>query len=168
MHHPRRGDLDEQQVELLEAVGGAGQPAVAGPGLLRRLAGLAVRPLVVGAGDPPADRGVELRQREPWRAGWPAADEVAGQVGQQFGGDGAEEPFELAAPCGRATAECTSSMCRSAASWARWSLVKSLPWSAYSTSGRPCTGQPGSVLRQIACRSASDRFSADEAPRKTV
>ncbi len=37
VHHPGGGDLDEQQVQLLEAVGGAGQPAVGEPGLLRRL-----------------------------------------------------------------------------------------------------------------------------------
>lgn len=34
--------------------------------------------------------------------------------------------------------------------------------------GLPCTAHPGSVLRQIACRSASDRCNADGAPRNTV
>jgi len=97
VHHPRLGDHHEQQVELLEAVGGAGQPAVGEPGLLRRLAGLAVDALVVGAGDPPAEGGVRLGEREPGRRDWVAVDELPGQLGQQLGGDAAEEPLDLAA-----------------------------------------------------------------------
>jgi len=97
VHHPGLGDLDEQQVQLLEAVGGAGQPAVGDPGLLRALPGLAVLPLVVGTGDPLPDRGVELRQREPRRSHRLPVDQLPGQVGKQLGGEGAEEPLVLAA-----------------------------------------------------------------------
>jgi len=59
-------------------------------------------------------------------------------------------------------------MCRSAATVVMWSLVKSLPWSTYRTLGKPCTAQAGSLLRQIAWRSARDRFNAEGAPRKTL
>lgn len=83
VHDPRPRDLDEQQVEPLERVGGAGQPAVGDPGGLRRQPGLRVGPLVVGAGDPAPDRLVELGQGQPRRADGFAADKraVAGQQG---------------------------------------------------------------------------------------
>src|SRR5450830_2113482 len=70
----------------------------------------------------------------------------------------------LPRPWGRATVEWTIWMCRSAATVVMWSLVKSLPWSTYRTLGKPCTAQAGSLLRQIAWRSARDRFNAEGAP----
>ena len=64
--------------------------------------------------------------------------------------------------------EWTSATFRSAHTWARWSEVKSVPWSTYKASGRPHTGHAGSVLRQIACRNANALCIELGAPKNTV
>jgi hypothetical protein len=59
-----------------------------------------VRSRVIDRGDVPADRAVEVTERELRRVNGRAGAvgrQVAGQRGQQFGGDGAEEPLDLAA-----------------------------------------------------------------------
>jgi hypothetical protein len=62
-HATRLGMQDQQEVEVLEAVGKAGQEALTTPGVERRLTDLAVDTGVVGAGDEGADLAVEPRQR---------------------------------------------------------------------------------------------------------
>ena len=60
LHAARLGEHDQQQVEVLQALGAARQEAAAPPGIERRLAGLAVQPGVVGAGDEGAHGPVQL------------------------------------------------------------------------------------------------------------
>jgi hypothetical protein len=64
---------------------------------------LLVDPVVVLPHDEPTDLGVQLGERQRGRghrfaviAGW----DVTGQRGQQLGGDGAEQAFDLAASAG--------------------------------------------------------------------
>ena len=90
------GDHHQQQVQVLQRGGHPRQPPAGQPGLLRGYAGLAVRPEVVSAGDEPADRRVQLGQRQPRRGDGPAARQVAGQLRKQLGGDAAEQPLHLA------------------------------------------------------------------------
>jgi len=53
---------------------------------------------IVGRDDVGADRGVQLGERQAGWRGWLAIAEIARQLGQQLGVDGAEQPLDLAAP----------------------------------------------------------------------
>ncbi len=90
------GVHDQQQIELLQALGQPRQKTVLAPSVERHSAGLAVGAKVVRAGDEGADGPVQLRQRQARRRGRPAADEVPGQLRQQLGGERAEQPLDLA------------------------------------------------------------------------
>ena len=67
------------------------------------------------AADEFADRAVEAGEIEDRR--WcPAVwSEVAGDRGEEFDVDGAEEPFDLPRPCGQPTVEWMILMCRAMA-----------------------------------------------------
>jgi hypothetical protein len=82
---------------------------------------------IIDGDDVSADCGVQFRQRKAGRRSKFAVAEIARQLGEQFGVDRAEQPLDLARPCGRATAENMSRNRRSAAACSRWMLVKSDP-----------------------------------------
>jgi hypothetical protein len=128
-------------------------------------------PVVIVLSEVAADLNVELGQRQRW---WGngfariARRDVPGQGGQELGGDCAEYPFDFPLPRGFPGVLWISCTFTSAQTCARWSLVKSLPWSLYNAAGNPHTGQPGSVFRQIACRNANAVCNAVGSPRNTV
>lgn len=99
MHDTRRGDLHQQQIELLEGLGQARQPAVSDPAILWSDTDFGVDAPVIG-GDERPDRLVELTQRQRRRGNRLAAHEAAGQLCQQSGVDAAEEPLDLPASLG--------------------------------------------------------------------
>src|SRR5664279_1534862 len=129
-------------------------------------------PPVVVVHDEPADGGVQPGQRQ--RCGGDllpvvAGRDVPGQSGQQFGGQGAEELFDLAPSAGLSRVRCGSAApFRSAQTWAMWEPVKSAPWSLYNVDGSPHTGHCGSLLRHTACRNANAVCAAVGASRNTV
>jgi len=96
VHDPGGCNHDQEQVQLLGGVGGAGQPSVRDPPGGGGQAGLGVGALVV-TGQPGRERGVQGGQGQPGRGCGFAADEVAGQQREQLGGDGPEESFDLPA-----------------------------------------------------------------------
>lgn len=71
-------------------------------------------------------------------------------------------------PWGRPMVEWMMRTCSSMAVRSRSWLVKSEPWSTCRMSGSPHIAQLGSLLRQIAWRSARAVLTADGAPVKTV
>ena len=122
--------------------------------------------------DEPLEDAVELREREGRRADGLSASavvDVPGQVRQLLAGDGAEEPLDLAAALRDADPGVDQAdVWVSRQTSSSRALVKSLPWSLQSTSGRPVTGQAGLLLRPAAWCSASAVCSALGSPRKTV
>jgi hypothetical protein len=87
---------------------------------------------------------------------------------QQLGGDGAEEPLDLAAALRDADPGVDQPDVRVQADAFQAAAGKSLPWSLWNTSGSPVTGQAGLLLRPAAWCSASAVCSAVGSPRKTV
>src|SRR5699024_2533026 len=71
------------------------QPPITDPGLARGSVNFWVFALVIGLGDERPDRCIEFRQGQHWLRVPLALAEVAGQVGEQLGVDGAEEPLDL-------------------------------------------------------------------------
>jgi hypothetical protein len=171
LHLPRCRHGQQQQVERFGRVGHPGQPATRGPAGGWGLPGLRVHPPVVGVHDVPADGSVQLRQgqrRRGDRFAMILRRDMAGQSGQQLGGDRAEQTFEIAPTAGFPGVLWISCTFTSAHTCARCELVKSAPWSEYNAAGKPHTVHPGSALRHTACRNANAVCSAEGSPRNTV
>jgi hypothetical protein len=67
---------------------------------VRAEARLAVLAEVIGAEHPVTDRAVKLGDGERGRGSGRSPDEMAGQAGQQLGGDRAEQPLDLSTTLG--------------------------------------------------------------------
>ncbi len=104
-HATRLGMQDQQEVEVLEAVGKARQEALATPGVERGLADLAVDADVVGAGDEGADLAVEPRQRQCRGEAALPPTRCPGSSGSSSVLSVPNRRSTLPRPCGRPTAE---------------------------------------------------------------
>ena len=112
-----------------------------------------------------SDNSAKVRPGVGWR--WSGA-RCPGRSGNSSVVTDPKNRSILPRPCGRPTVEWKIRMRSSMAVRSRWWLVKSEPWSTWITSGMPHIAHVGSVLRQIACRSARAVFIAEGAPVKTV
>jgi hypothetical protein len=122
---------------------------------------------MVGAGDVAADGCVQLGQRQPRRGGGLAAYQAAGQLGQQLGVQRAEQPLHFAPALGPPDGRVDQLDAQVGGDLAEVGAGEVAAVVYVSMSGMPQTGQAGSLLRQIAWRSASEVWSADGAPRNT-
>ena len=95
---------EEQEVELLEAVGQARQEAARPPGVERRRTGLACA-CVVGAGDEGTDRAIQLGQRQGRGGAGLPSTRYPGSSGRSSVFSVPNSRSILPRPCGRATPE---------------------------------------------------------------
>ena len=96
------GYMNEQHVELFEAVRHGRQEPALLPSRDRRLPGAAMRAAVVDAAHEHLEPHLQLVEGECWRRQRLARNQVAGQVRQEHVVDGAEQALDLAASAGAA------------------------------------------------------------------
>ena len=96
------GHMNEQHVELFEAVRHGRQEPALLPSRDRRLPGAAMRAAVIDTAHECLEPRLQLIECECRRRQRLARDQVAGQVRQEHVVDGAEQPLDLAALAGAA------------------------------------------------------------------
>jgi hypothetical protein len=171
VHHPPAGHGEQQQVQLFERVGHPRQPPAGEPPLLRRDTGLRVCVPVVGVDDEFADRGVEFGQWQR-RCGHGLAvgsvRDVAGQGGEEFGGEGAEEALDLAAALRHAGGGVHQPDPGVGAHLLEMGGGEVGAVVAVEHVRQPAHRPPRVGLAPDACRSANEVCSVDGSPRNTV